>query len=84
MRKIIIEIKFSDKDLLTCCDENGQLAPDATFNPSCAPIMVPPDDVIHAAQGTQCFNFVRTGTTRDRGCTPPYAPAQQVHKHTEI
>ncbi|XP_068626803.1 peroxidase-like [Battus philenor] len=68
----------SHKDLLTCCDDNGRLAPDAAFNPSCAPIIIPPTDVIHAPQGTQCINFVRTGTTRDRGCTPPKAPAQQI------
>ncbi|XP_013139647.1 PREDICTED: peroxidase [Papilio polytes] len=66
------------KDLLTCCDDNGRLAPDATFNPTCAPILIPPTDVIHAPQGTQCMNFVRTTTTRDRGCTAPNAPAEPL------
>ncbi|XP_045535427.1 peroxidase [Papilio machaon] len=72
------DVAQSHKDLLTCCDDDGQLTIDAALNPSCAPIIVPPNDVIHAAQGTQCFNFVRTGTTRDRGCTPPHSPAQQI------
>lgn len=68
----------TDKDQLTCCDDNGQLAPDATTNPQCAPILIPPNDPIHAPQRTQCMNFVRTTTTRDRGCTPPAAPAEPV------
>ncbi|CAG4970324.1 unnamed protein product [Parnassius apollo] len=66
------------KDLLTCCDDNGQLAPDAASNPSCAPILIPPNDVIHSPQGTQCMNFVRTTSTRDRGCTPRNIPAQPI------
>ncbi|CAH2040571.1 unnamed protein product, partial [Iphiclides podalirius] len=66
------------KDLTVCCDDNGQLAPDAALNPTCAPILIPPSDVIHAPLGTQCMNFVRTTTTRDRGCTPPNAPAQPL------
>ncbi|KPJ19441.1 Peroxidase [Papilio machaon] len=66
------------KDLLTCCDDNGRLAPDAAFNPTCAPILIPPTDAIHAPQGTQCMNFVRTTTTRDRGCTAPNAPAEPL------
>ncbi|XP_068625536.1 peroxidase [Battus philenor] len=66
------------KDLLTCCDDNGQLAPDASFNPTCAPILIPPTDVVHGPQGTQCMNFVRTTTTRDRGCTSPNAPAEPL------
>ncbi|KAL0832125.1 hypothetical protein ABMA28_001592 [Loxostege sticticalis] len=67
-----------DKDQLTCCDDNGQLAPDSATNPTCAPILIPPNDPTHAPYGTQCMNFVRTGNTRDRGCTPPNAPAEPI------
>ncbi|KAG6441270.1 hypothetical protein O3G_MSEX001716 [Manduca sexta] len=68
----------SHKDQITCCTDNGQLAADAPTNPFCAPIIVPPNDPVHASQGTQCFNFVRTTTTRDRGCTAPNAPAEPL------
>ncbi|GBP47663.1 Peroxidase [Eumeta japonica] len=68
----------SHKDIITCCDDNGQLAPDSWTNPQCAPVLVPHDDPVHSFQGTQCMNFVRTTTTRDRGCTPPGAPAQPL------
>ncbi|XP_047531576.1 peroxidase isoform X1 [Vanessa atalanta] len=70
-------IAQSHKDTVTCCDDNGQLAPDAATNPLCAPILFPLNDPVHP-QGSQCINFVRTGTTRDRGCTPRYAPAQPL------
>lgn len=70
---------IADKEPVTCCDDNGQLTADAASNEVCAPILVPPHDPTHSAQGTQCFNFVRTGTTRDRGCTPPNAPAEPVN-----
>ncbi|XP_028168592.1 peroxidase isoform X2 [Ostrinia furnacalis] len=68
----------SDKDQLTCCDNNGRLAPDSATNPTCAPILIPPNDPVHAPQGTQCMNFVRTTSTRDRGCTGPNAPAEPL------
>ena len=68
----------SHKDKVTCCDDNGQLAIDAMTNPACGPILVPPHDPIHAPQGTQCMNFIRTGTTRDRGCTTPDAVADPI------
>ncbi|XP_038220492.1 peroxidase-like isoform X1 [Zerene cesonia] len=68
----------SHRDPLVCCDDNGQLAADAFTNPQCAPILIPPHDLVHAQQGTQCMNFVRTGTTRDRNCTPRNAPAQPI------
>ncbi|XP_026330560.1 peroxidase-like, partial [Hyposmocoma kahamanoa] len=63
-----------------CCETNGRLSPNSNphTNPHCATIMVPPDDPIHAPQGTQCMNFERTVTTRDRRCTPPGAPAEQL------
>ncbi|XP_075975930.1 peroxidase-like [Anticarsia gemmatalis] len=61
-----------------CCDDSGQLAPDVTTNPACAPILIPHSDPIHAPQGTQCLNFVRSATTRDRGCTHPNAPAEPL------
>lgn len=64
--------------MITCCDGSGRLTPDSRTNPQCAPILVPHDDPIHAPQGTQCMNFVRTTTTRDRRCTPPGAPAEPV------
>ncbi|XP_037297032.1 peroxidase-like [Manduca sexta] len=73
----------SHKDQITCCTDNGQLAADAPTNPFCAPIIVPPNDPVHASQGTQCFNFVRTTTTRDRGCTAPNAPAEPSNMHLE-
>ncbi|XP_063543243.1 peroxidase-like isoform X1 [Cydia strobilella] len=63
------------KEPVTCCDDSGQLAPDAATNPQCRPILIPPGDPVHAPYGTQCMNFVRTASTRDRGCTPPAAPA---------
>nr|AIN39490.1 POX-F [Spodoptera exigua] len=66
------------KELTNCCDDNGRLTDTAQSNPSCAPILIPRNDPVHAPQGTQCMNFVRTGTTRDRGCTPPNVPAQQL------
>lgn len=66
------------KDLLVCCDDNGRLSAAAAINPTCAPIIIPPNDPVHARLGTQCMNFVRTGTTRDRGCTSPYAPAEPI------
>ncbi|XP_026318636.1 peroxidase-like isoform X2 [Hyposmocoma kahamanoa] len=68
----------SHADMITCCDANGRLTPDSSINPQCAPIIVPRDDPIHAPQGTQCMNFVRTTTTRDRRCTPPGAPAEPL------
>ncbi|XP_072950075.1 peroxidase-like isoform X2 [Epargyreus clarus] len=71
-------IAQSHKDTVVCCDDNGQLSFDASNNPQCAPILIPPNDPVHAPQGTQCMNFVRTGTTRDRGCTPPFAPAEPL------
>ncbi|XP_050563043.1 peroxidase isoform X2 [Spodoptera frugiperda] len=67
-----------NKELTNCCDDNGRLTFTAQTNPSCAPILIPRNDPVHAPQGTQCMNFVRTGTTRDRGCTPPNVPAQQL------
>ncbi|KAL4707257.1 hypothetical protein ACJJTC_019795 [Scirpophaga incertulas] len=66
------------KDQLTCCDDNGRLTPDASSNPTCAPILIPPNDPVHSRIGTQCMNFVRTGNTRTRGCTPLNAPAQPI------
>lgn len=75
---IFFTILFTDKDQITCCDDNGQLSIDATTNPSCAPILIPPNDPIHGPQGTQCMNFVRTGTTRGRGCTTPDTVAEPV------
>ncbi|XP_028040659.1 peroxidase-like isoform X1 [Bombyx mandarina] len=71
-------IAQSHADRITCCDNNGLLALDATTNPFCAPILVPPNDPVHSPQGTQCMNFVRTTSTRDRGCTPPNAPAEPL------
>ncbi|CAK1544080.1 unnamed protein product [Leptosia nina] len=68
----------SHQDLVVCCDGEGRIASDAYTNPVCAPIIIPPNDPIHGPQGTQCMNFVRTGTTRDRNCTPPNAPAQPL------
>ncbi|CAB3235717.1 unnamed protein product [Arctia plantaginis] len=62
---------------LVCCDNRGQLAPDVN-NPSCAPILFPSNDPIHAPEGVRCQNFVRTGTTRDRGCTAPTASAEPI------
>lgn len=62
---------------LVCCDDRGQVARDAN-NPSCAPILFPPNDPIHGPEGAQCQNFLRTGTTRDRRCTAPTAPAEPV------
>ncbi|RVE53586.1 hypothetical protein evm_001727 [Chilo suppressalis] len=66
------------KDMVTCCDDNGQLAPDAGTNPTCAPILIPPNDPVHGPQGTRCMNFVRTASTRSRGCSPPNVPAQPI------
>ncbi|VVC92575.1 unnamed protein product [Leptidea sinapis] len=66
----------SHKDPLVCCDDSGQLAADAYSNPQCAPIIIPPTDRVNAPRGTQCMNFVRTASTRDRGCTPQDTPAQ--------
>ncbi|XP_073952335.1 peroxidase isoform X2 [Choristoneura fumiferana] len=63
------------KEPVTCCNDNGQLVQDAVTNPQCRPILIPPGDPVHAPYGTQCMNFVRTASTRDRGCTPPAAPA---------
>ncbi|XP_023933907.2 peroxidase isoform X2 [Bicyclus anynana] len=71
-------IAQSHKDTVSCCDDNGQLSRDAASNPLCAPIIIPPTDAVHSQVGTQCMNFVRTGTTRDRGCTPPFAPAEPL------
>ncbi|CAH4030014.1 unnamed protein product [Pieris brassicae] len=68
----------SHRNPIVCCDENGNLASDYGKNPKCAPVLIPPNDPIHAPQGTQCMNFVRTGTTRDRRCTPANAPAQPL------
>ncbi|XP_045767126.1 peroxidase isoform X2 [Maniola jurtina] len=68
----------SHKDTVSCCDDNGQLVQDAATNPLCAPIIIPPTDPVHSRVGTQCMNFVRTGTTRDRRCTPPFAPAEPL------
>ncbi|XP_049871288.1 peroxidase isoform X2 [Pectinophora gossypiella] len=68
----------SHADPITCCDANGQLAPDTNTNPQCAPILIPPNDPIHGPQGTQCMNFVRTTTTMDRRCTPLGSPAQPL------
>ncbi|CAK1544082.1 unnamed protein product [Leptosia nina] len=61
-----------------CCDANGQLGPDAFTDPVCAPIIIPSNDTTHGPQGTQCLNFVRTVTTRDRNCTSSDAPAQPI------
>ncbi|CAG9787205.1 unnamed protein product [Diatraea saccharalis] len=66
------------KDLVTCCNDNGQLAPNAASNPTCAPILIPPNDPVHAPQRTQCMNFVRTTTTLARGCSPPNVPAEPI------
>lgn len=63
---------------MTCCNDNGQLVQDAVTNPQCRPILIPPGDPVHAPYGTQCMNFVRTTSTRDRGCTPRAAPAVPV------
>lgn len=71
-------IAQSHKDQVVCCDDNGQLSSDAGFNPQCAPILIPPKDPVHGPQGTQCMNFVRTSTTRDRNCSPPNAPAEPL------
>ncbi|XP_050665230.1 peroxidase isoform X2 [Leptidea sinapis] len=68
----------SHKDPLVCCDDSGQLAADAYSNPQCAPIIIPPTDRVNAPRGTQCMNFVRTASTRDRGCTPQDTPAQPL------
>ncbi|XP_026731747.1 peroxidase-like isoform X1 [Trichoplusia ni] len=68
----------SHRDPVTCCDDNGRLTADVTTNPVCAPLLIPPNDPVHSPQGTQCMNFVRTGTTRDRGCTAPNAPAEPI------
>lgn len=69
---------ITDKDQVVCCNDNGQLSPDANVNPQCAPIIIPPKDPVHGPQGTQCMNFVRTTTTRDRNCSPPNVPAEPV------
>ncbi|CAK1579400.1 unnamed protein product [Parnassius mnemosyne] len=66
------------KDLLTCCDDNGRLTPEASSNPMCATMLIPPNDIIHSLQGTQCMNFVRTISSRDRGCTARNAPARPL------
>ncbi|KAI5631376.1 peroxidase domain-containing protein [Phthorimaea operculella] len=66
------------KETITCCDDNGQLAADVNTNPQCAPILIPPNDPIHAPLGTQCMNFVRTTTTQDRRCKPLGAPAEPL------
>ncbi|XP_061385421.1 peroxidase isoform X2 [Danaus plexippus] len=71
-------IPQSHKEPVTCCDDNGQLTPDSATDPLCAPILIPPNDPVHSRLGTRCMNFVRTGTTRDRGCTPPFAPAEPI------
>ncbi|XP_047998501.1 peroxidase-like isoform X2 [Leguminivora glycinivorella] len=63
------------KEPVTCCDDNGRLAPDSATNPQCRPILIPRGDPVHAPYGTQCMNFVRTTSSRDRGCTPLNAPA---------
>lgn len=66
---------------MNCCDDNGQLTSQSFTNPKCAPILIPREDPVHRPLGTQCLNFVRTGTTRDRGCTPLNAPAQPVSNY---
>ncbi|CAH4030012.1 unnamed protein product [Pieris brassicae] len=67
----------ADGEPAVCCS-NGQFGPDATTNPICAPIHVPANDSFHAPYGTQCLNFVRTGSTRDRKCTPEDSAAIPV------
>ncbi|CAH1635701.1 unnamed protein product [Spodoptera littoralis] len=65
------------KGLTNCCDDNGRLTSLAQTVPFCAPILIPLNDPVYP-RGTECMNFVRTETTRDRGCTPANVAAQQL------
>ncbi|XP_013174136.1 PREDICTED: peroxidase-like isoform X2 [Papilio xuthus] len=54
-----------------CCDDNGNIAPDAGTHPLCRHIPIPPDDDFHVPEGKQCMNFIRTTSTKDINCTGP-------------
>ncbi|CAH2040582.1 unnamed protein product, partial [Iphiclides podalirius] len=58
-----------------CCNLNGQLAPDVNVNPLCHPIGVPDMDTVHKSKGWECMNFIRTISTKDKGCTKRNVPA---------
>ncbi|XP_022826387.1 peroxidase-like [Spodoptera litura] len=66
-----------NKGLTNCCDDNGKLTILAQTVPFCAPIVIPRNDPVYPRE-TECINFVRTETTKDRGCTPPNVAAQQL------
>ncbi|XP_046420327.1 peroxidase-like [Neodiprion fabricii] len=61
-----------------CCTDDGQFLTSALNSPLCYPIVVPPNDPVHAPSGTKCLNFVRSTTDLDRGCSSLNEPAEQL------
>lgn len=51
-----------------------------TAHKTCYPILVPHDDPAHSQTNTECMNFVRTLTDKDRNCpgNEPSKPAEQL------
>lgn len=63
-----------------CCSPTGQLLPLADSPEHCFPIVLPDDDPAYGNSNVKCMNFLRTITTRDRGCVRGATPAEQVNK----
>ncbi|XP_053983301.1 peroxidase-like isoform X1 [Hylaeus volcanicus] len=67
-----------------CCTDDGQLLESSQFNSQCFPILIPYNDPVYRRTNTRCFNFVRSTTDLDRGCSSQYKPAQQLNTVTHL
>ncbi|XP_013174180.1 PREDICTED: peroxidase-like isoform X2 [Papilio xuthus] len=61
----------------TCCNNEGEFTSEADSNKFCAAIPIP-----RGVDTRQCFDFVRTVTTNDTGCTAPTAPSYPINENT--
>ncbi|XP_013139450.1 PREDICTED: uncharacterized protein LOC106104059 [Papilio polytes] len=59
----------------TCCNFEGQYTSEANSNKFCAAIPIPNKENGYCKDKRECFDFVRTVTSNDTGCTAPDAPS---------
>jgi len=77
---IIKLLSITEKHATRCCTDDGKLISRETASKSCYPILTPPNDPAHSQTGTECMNFVRTVTDKDRNCpgSQGHTPAEQL------
>ncbi|XP_014367783.2 peroxidase isoform X1 [Papilio machaon] len=66
----------------TCCNNEGQYTSESDSNRFCAAIPIPRTKNSYSADARQCFDFVRTVTTNDTGCTAAGAPSYPINENT--